>query len=1480
MKQLHYLVQIFAEMEQLQVTKNAKMAIQYNMMDTACTKCILGKCYECSTLGWYTDTSNWKCKEQCGDGLIIGTEQCEDLNTTDTDGCHNCRFFCRKGCSSCNYTTGTCLSCEQPGYEPYQYYCRNICGDGLIVDGLYGFYPEYCDDGNTDNSNYCNSSCEACAVGYTRSNVKICQPICGDSRKVVGEICETGLILPYKGCQSCKPKCQSICENCDTNGKGCLQCQLGYVNLNNVCHSICGDLIVTEAEECDDGNLIYGDGCHFCRFSCVKLCLSCINGVCYLYENDEDYDLSISKCLSVIGLNMKIDQQACLLFSDLIYFSRSYVKNIFQCHHKCQVCKFQTCYLCQQGYELTPNKQECRQSSILLDELKYCQISIGNFCYVCYDYAYFDIFENRCKLPSYSFQLIQQQCNQGYQLDDNGICVSSCGDGILTEEEECETQDENCLYCIYQQPYRCNYFFKDLCLECELGYQYDLMKKSCQVWREYKQIVMNEEEYNYLICQVELSGNCLKCEQGMCLECKQHSLFINGLCKEIQTPSELEIFNAEFDQDQHESLEQNEQQQQQLCDLNCNKCLNGFCEQCKNGFILNSIIQLCQASDFIQYVKIYDENTILDSVFNVNEHRCELLNNQIFVDDKFYVYDESCQRLRVNQQQSEEQIEQDSKTDNYEPCDQNCLFCNLGICSLCLKGSYIFNYECLQNGVVEYSQKEQVCGDKIVQIGEVCDDGNEFQYDGCFQCQFSCDENCSKCEYGICLICQIGFILDSTICKPFCGDGLAIPYKEECDDFNDSQGDGCDQCKFECVHNCLKCNQVHCYKCEKGYTNENDICVAKCGDSIVIPEYEQCDDGNKIMYDGCFNCQYQCSQNCLECYQGICTFACPDDKIVVDGICLQQCGKLIVSYNKECDDGNEIEYDGCFECKFQCINNCHSDFCKQGICTKCISGYFLYIQQCNISEMEENFESMLGNQQSSWICKDSECVFSESPKLALKSVGLQKEKYKLLIQFDQEVRCAFTECQDIFNIYFQEISEDQYNVQCSPFENQGFKNQDQVVWVEYLIEIEVFNPIKFSPTLIVILQQEILNQNQQNITTINYKLKLDKAIILEQNQKQTTAQMQLTSKAVVIASISLGALSLISGESTFVMELLNIIQYQSFLKFVNQEYPENLLIYFQASEMISVGPYLQVFNVDQLIEPILKKDEFIQLNGKFLYYELEPSIIINICPQIFQAFGIVLVMFSGKVLNILFVYIMSNQWLTSTLSNKNKLYSIIICKILKTIRKGIKLLQIQKYYFGLKQIKLLLLLNSWDLLFKSVLYLNSKKDETLRNIIESTMSLVIITTYFAVLIDCFQSCRPNKLISKAQRFDQIFVTLELCRTILFSVVLILFQSNQVLQTLLLYIGSFSQCFFIYKYKQVDQFGKILSILIEGSVSIFILTSIIYFKAFREYINPDIMTTVGFAHIGILLISSIILGVKQTIFTIKLFIKKFMKTKEN
>ena len=69
---------------------------------------------------------------------------------------------------------------------------------------------------------------------------------------------------------------------------------------------------------------------------------------------------------------------------------------------------------------------------------------------------------------------------------------------------------------------------------------------------------------------------------------------------------------------------------------------------------------------------------------------------------------------------------------------------------------------------------EPLCGNKVINPGETCDDGNVNNGDGCT----------SKCQ------------------KNVCGDGILWPAKEECDDGNKNDADECSSaCKFT---NCLK----------------------------------------------------------------------------------------------------------------------------------------------------------------------------------------------------------------------------------------------------------------------------------------------------------------------------------------------------------------------------------------------------------------------------------------------------------------------------------------------------------------------------------------------------------------------------------------------------------------------------------------------------------------------------------------------------
>lgn len=89
-----------------------------------------------------------------------------------------------------------------------------------------------------------------------------------------------------------------------------------------------------------------------------------------------------------------------------------------------------------------------------------------------------------------------------------------------------------------------------------------------------------------------------------------------------------------------------------------------------------------------------------------------------------------------------------------------------------------------------------ICGNNIIEAGELCDDGNQINGDGCEA------------------TCEPGFIY-------VCGNGIQET-PEECDDGNLTAGDGCNaDCK-------------------------NEICG-----NLVLDAGEQCDDGNTLNNDGC-----------------------------------------------------------------------------------------------------------------------------------------------------------------------------------------------------------------------------------------------------------------------------------------------------------------------------------------------------------------------------------------------------------------------------------------------------------------------------------------------------------------------------------------------------------------------------------------------------------------------------------------------------
>lgn len=137
--------------------------------------------------------------------------------------------------------------------------------------------------------------------------------------------------------------------------------------------------------------------------------------------------------------------------------------------------------------------------------------------------------------------------------------------------------------------------------------------------------------------------------------------------------------------------------------------------------------------------------------------------------------------------------------------------------------------------------------------------------------------------------------------------------------------------------------------CGQGSICRNGLCVAStCGDGIVSAENgEDCEDGNDVYDDGCYECIYNC-RNSGECddsdvCNGVeecsaahtCQYSTPaedgtaclltdeTDGMCTNGVCAPAgCGDGSAEGVEECDDMNDVDGDGCDrDCTFSCHND-------------------------------------------------------------------------------------------------------------------------------------------------------------------------------------------------------------------------------------------------------------------------------------------------------------------------------------------------------------------------------------------------------------------------------------------------------------------------------------------------------------------------------------------------------------------------------
>ncbi len=203
------------------------------------------------------------------------------------------------------------------------------------------------------------------------------------------------------------------------------------------------------------------------------------------------------------------------------------------------------------------------------------------------------------------------------------------------------------------------------------------------------------------------------------------------------------------------------------------------------------------------------------------------------------------------------------------------------------------------------------CRNGVINAGEQCDDNNANGTDGCSNtCTINAGFSCTGAP---------------SVCTANCGNGV-VNGSEACDDNNGTNGDGCSSaCAVEANFTC---------------TGAPSVCAANCRNGVVNAG-EQCDDNNANGTDGCSNtCTVNAGFTCVGS-PSVCTANCRngvinsgeacDDNNATNGdgcsntctldagftctgapsVCTANCRNGVINAGEQCDDNNANGTDGC-----------------------------------------------------------------------------------------------------------------------------------------------------------------------------------------------------------------------------------------------------------------------------------------------------------------------------------------------------------------------------------------------------------------------------------------------------------------------------------------------------------------------------------------------------------------------------------------
>ncbi|CAD8159119.1 unnamed protein product [Paramecium pentaurelia] len=299
-----------------------------------------------------------------------------------------------------------------------------------------------------------------------------------------------------------------------------------------------------------------------------------------------------------------------------------------------------------------------------------------------------------------------------------------------------------------------------------------------------------------------------------------------------------------------------------------------------------------------------------------------------------------------------------------ESCQQGCSFCVNRQCLMC-DNQWVYNE--LNNNC------EPLCGDKFIIANEQCDDGNDFPFDGCYQCQFSCPLNCHNCLFGKCQECLKGYYYSNGICNQIYENLFQVANSQLIKNYNVNQislafyddinfnqihlyyqersifENGVEIFESLCSPLCQVCIYKNCLECLSNHLLLKNQCIPRINKGILLFE-----DGIHLSeyLIGCYQCSESCQIQCLQCQNSYC-IQCMEGWQLFNGYCKQVCGdnQVAILSQEQCDSNLE----DCLNCNNLCSEDCQ--YCLDD--KKCLICYENYLVKKSVKNVFKVYVQMI-----------------------------------------------------------------------------------------------------------------------------------------------------------------------------------------------------------------------------------------------------------------------------------------------------------------------------------------------------------------------------------------------------------------------------------------------------------------------------------------------------------------------------------------